>query len=473
MASRRDQLQSYQFLTQRVISAFVMRETDPAQSPLRRGIGAVFAGLMIAVMVGAAFGVYGLLTKMGSDTWKTDGAIVVEKETGATYVYSGGQLHPMLNYASALLDTVGATSSGTPSVFQESSSSLVGVPRGVMLGIPNAPASLPGASNTAGAPWTLCTAATAATGDATTTTLALSVAPAGAQPLGDKSLLVSDPETNTTYLIWHGTRYQIDKQVVPALFGIVSPIPGGTAWLNGLPRGADIGPITISGNGSPSPAVDGHRIGDLLVTQVGNGGVDYWLVLSDGLAPITELQKDIVAAGQSGQQPQQISVSDSTRLPQSTQLQPASGAAAPPERPPALAQLTDPTDPLCAAFTGAKQPPAVSIGGKLPVAGTGTPTGSGASNGAVLADRVVVPAGRAEVVRVMASATTAAGGYYLVTDLGIRYAIASDDVLKALGYQPSAAVAMPDDLVRLIPAGPALDPAAAKTPVSGASTGGS
>ncbi|MEN3308214.1 MAG: hypothetical protein V7603_4416, partial [Micromonosporaceae bacterium] len=41
MASRRDQLQSYQFLIHRVISALVMRETDPAESPLRRGVGAV------------------------------------------------------------------------------------------------------------------------------------------------------------------------------------------------------------------------------------------------------------------------------------------------------------------------------------------------------------------------------------------------------------------------------------------------
>src|SRR5690348_8776684 len=98
MASRRDQLQSYQFMTQRVISAFVMRETDPAQSPLRRGVGAVFAGLMIAVMVGAGFGVVGLITKVGSNTWKTNGAVVVEKDSGASFLYQDGVLHPMLNY---------------------------------------------------------------------------------------------------------------------------------------------------------------------------------------------------------------------------------------------------------------------------------------------------------------------------------------------------------------------------------------
>jgi type VII secretion protein EccB len=468
MASRRDQLQSYQFLTQRVISAFVMRETDPAQSPLRRGVGAVFAGLMVAVMVGAGFGVYGLLTKIGSNNWKTNGAIVVEKETGATYVYNSGQLHPMLNYTSALLDTMG----NGGGVFRESSAALVGVPRGVMLGIPNAPDSLPNAAHTAGAPWTLCTTTNSSATSLATTTLALSLAPAGAQPLADQGLLVRDPQTRSTYLIWHGNRYQIDSDVLPALFGIVTPIAGGTAWLNGLPRGADIDPIAVTHDGTPSPAVTGHHIGDLLVSQIGSGGVQYWLVFDDGLAPITELQKDIVV-GQGGAQPQPISVSDSTRLPRSTHLRPDTEAVAPPGRPPALAQLTNPSDQICAEFTNAKAPPSVSFGGTLPVAGTGTPTGSRTSTGAVLADRVIVPAGHAEVVQVMASSTTAAGGYYLVTDLGIRYAVASDAVLKVLGYQPGNAVAMPDGLARLIPSGPALDPAAAQTPVASTNSDGS
>src|SRR5258706_634875 len=97
MATRRDQLQSYQFMTQRVISAFIMRETDPVQSPLRRGVGAVFGGVMIAVLVGAVFGVYGLLTKIGTDPWQTDGSVIIEKETGATFVYRGGCLQPTPN----------------------------------------------------------------------------------------------------------------------------------------------------------------------------------------------------------------------------------------------------------------------------------------------------------------------------------------------------------------------------------------
>src|SRR5262245_59954113 len=98
MASRRDQLHSYQFLIQRVISAFVMQETDPAQSPLRRGVGAVFAGTMISLLVAAGFGVVGLGSKVGGADWRADGAVIIEKETGASFVFLAGRLHPTLNY---------------------------------------------------------------------------------------------------------------------------------------------------------------------------------------------------------------------------------------------------------------------------------------------------------------------------------------------------------------------------------------
>jgi type VII secretion protein EccB len=177
MATRRDQLQSYQFLTQRVISAFVMRETDPAQSPLRRGIGAVFAGIMITVLVAAGFGVYGILTKVGTTRWKADGSVVVEKESGASFVYFGGVLHPTLNYASAML-AAGRTS---PAVFRVSGESLAGVPRGVMVGIPGAPNALPAPRHRLALPWTICAAPDPGSSDrgANVVTLAVGTAPSG------------------------------------------------------------------------------------------------------------------------------------------------------------------------------------------------------------------------------------------------------------------------------------------------------
>jgi hypothetical protein len=92
VATRRDQLQSYQFLMQRVVSALVIHDTDPQQSPLRRFAGSAFAGLMIAVIGIAGVAVFGVLVQGGKKTWRSPQAIVMEKETGARYVFRNGVL---------------------------------------------------------------------------------------------------------------------------------------------------------------------------------------------------------------------------------------------------------------------------------------------------------------------------------------------------------------------------------------------
>jgi type VII secretion protein EccB len=457
MPSRRDQLQSHQFLTQRVISAFVMRETDPAQSPLRRGIGALFAGLMVAVMVAAGFGVYGLLTKIGGNSWRTDGAVVIEKDTGAAYVYQGGQLHPMLNYASALLAT------GTPGhpVFRESAAALRGVPRSIMRGIPYAPDSIPAAGSLAGGPWTLCSQVPDGSARPVTT-LALATTPSGTHAVADNGLLVRDPVTDSTYLIWHGYRFGLADSLLSGLFGVVTPVPAGTAWLNGIPRGPDIAPLAIPGLGTRSPAAPKYDVGQLLSSPVGSGGVQYWMVFSDGLAPITELQKDI-AVSQGAGKLAAVSVPDTNAIPRSKRLRRDDPIALPP-KPPALEPLGAVSEQICASFTGAGTAPAVTLGGAILA---GTPTRSRTLTGAVLADQILVPAGHAELIRVATGPSAVSGGYFLITDLGIRYAIATDDVLAMLGLTPALAMTVPDSLVRLIPDGPALDPADAAAPATG------
>ncbi len=469
MPSRRDQLQSHQFLIQRVISAIVMRETDPAQAPLRQGIGAVFAGVMVAVMVAAGFGVYGLLTKTGGAGWRTEGAIVIEKDTGAPYVFQGGRLHPMLNYTSALLAT------GTPGhpVFREPAGALADTPRGVLLGIPYAPESIPAPGQLANGAWTLCsqTAGSQAGPVTSRTVLAMAAAPSDGQPLGDHALLARDGDAGPTYLIWHGARFQVDTSLLSGLFGVVTPDPAGTAWLNAIPRGPDIAPLVIPRSGARSTAAPKYRIGQLLESPVGSGGKQFWMVFDDGLAPMTELQKDI-AISQGASEPEPITVPRTNALPRSGQLKSGDQAALP-EQPPVLAKLGGDHPQVCATFpadgaasspnTSSPNPsssggaPSVTLGGTL-VGHSATPTRSHTATGAVLADEVGMPAGRAELVRVPAA------GYFLITDLGIRYAIASNDVLALLGYSPALATDVPDSLIRLIPAGPALDPAAAAAP---------
>ncbi len=474
MASRRDQLQSYQFLTQRVISAFVMRETDPAQSPLRRGIGAVFVGLMVAVMVAAGYGVVGLLTKSGSKNWKTDGAVVIEKETGASFLYSSGVLHPMLNYASALL---AAGKPGSP-VFRVASNSLSGTPRGAVLGIAGAPDSLPARNKELKLPWTLCSVPTSSgTGRTTTVTLVVGQAPQGAQNVGGQGLLVADSASNTPFLIYQNRRYLLRSPniVIPALFGAATPTKVGKAWLNGIPEATDIGTIPVGDRkGQPSARVPNHQVGDLVATQTGTVE-QYYVVLDDGLAAITDLQKNIFTA-QYSVQPIQISLNEVTNAPQSTQLKPPTGDTAPPQKAPTLVSATAAGQTLCATTTSIGSPPTVSTGGAIDQSGPGIPTGSTSDSGTSLADRVVVPGGHVAVVRAVESPTATSGAYYLVTDVGLRFAVPNDQALQALGYQPADAVSVLAGLVLRIPAGPGLDPAAAVKPAgsgTGTGTGGS
>lgn len=466
MATRRDQLQSYQFLTQRMISAFVMRETDPAQSPLRRGVGAVFGGIMVTVLVGAVFGVYGLLTKIGNSNWKADGAVVVEKETGATFVYLDGVLHPTLNYASALL------ASGHPGVAARrvASASLSGVPRGVTIGIPDAPTSLPAASRAVGLPWTLCSArGTDSAGDPTTTvTLAAGTSADDTRALGDdQALLVRDRDTRATYLIWDGHRFQTRHPdvVVPALFGAAAdPTLVGTAWLNAIPAGTDLTTIPVDHRGAASP-VRGYVVGDIVVATSGTVP-SYYLVLSDGLAPITEVQRDILTA-QYPVRPKPISVSTATSAEHSSHDLEPGGGNPPPRHPPDLITLAN-SDLVCADFTDATSAPRVSVGGDPAQFAAAIPTRGRTAGGVSLADRVLVPPGRIEVIRTVPGSAPDAGAYSIVTDSGIRYPVPSQVVLAYLGYSTVHAVDVPASLVARLPTGPTLDPAAAVEPAPAA-----
>jgi len=93
-------------------------------------------------------------------------------------------------------------------------------------------------------------------------------------------------------------------------------------------------------------------------------------------------------------------------------------------------------------------------------------TGRG-PGGLPLADVVVVPPGQGAVVESMASSGQPAGSGALsfVSDLGRRYQLASRDVLGVLGYDRPPVVRLPAELVSRLPAGHALDPEAATSPI--------
>lgn len=470
MASKRDQLQAYQFLVQRAISALVTRETDPEQPPFRRPAGAAFTGVALAIVALACVGVYGMIVPGGNSAWRKDNTVIVEKETGTRFLYLNERLYPMANYASALL-VLGAH--GTTA--RVSRDSLVDVPRGPRIGIPDAPDSLPSADRLLTGSWSLCSspASDVAGSRIEESVLLAGVSPVGGQALGDQGLLVELVTTGERYLIWRGHRHKIHDYAAVGTGLALTAEPWarvGRPWLDVLPEGAPIGPLEVTDTGAPSSAVPGRadlRTGTLLVVQTSGAGLQYYLALTDTLRPITELQYDIqrahapILAAYPGSEPKAVPLAPSLAA-AARQLDPVDVAlgAAPANRP-AIALLRDREATVCASFDSGAPAPSLTVEPGLPPADPMATTTLRSATGTPLADRVYVPPGWAAVVEAMPSAQAPVGTLTVVTDLGRRYPLATPEVLTMLGYGAARPVRLPASLVARLPEGPGLDPAAA------------
>ncbi len=458
MASRQDQLHSYQFTVQRVVSALVMRDTDPARSPFRRTAGATLAGILLGALALAAVAVYGVLAPGGGTDWRDGGAVIVERESGARYVYVSGVLHPVPNYASALL-VIGSGEAHSVTVAR---ASLDGVPRGAPLGIPGAPDPLPDRGRLAGAPWAVCSARLA---DGPPESIVyVGRSPGGGVALADGTgLLVATPD-GTGYLVWRHNRYRVPRVALGALAWGAEPLtPVAPALVNSLAAGPDLAAPALPGGG-PSK-VPGLRVGQVVVETVPGGAKQYAVALADGLAAISELQAALLLA-ESGTPQKELSPAEFAAGLTAPPLIPT-GPLAPPASRPELARPQGADRGLCVTVGGPKDTlafdvPVSAAGGPVaaPVAASRAPAGS------VSADRVVVEPGRGAVVSAVPS-PHAPGALSVVSELGIRYPVPGTDVLTLLGYQGINPVPLPAGLVALLPVGPTLDPTAARTPTGG------
>ncbi|NLU78565.1 type VII secretion protein EccB [Micromonospora sp. HNM0581] len=456
MPSRQDQLHSYQFNVQRTVAALVTRESDPARSPMRRLAGAAMASTLVAVIGLGAAALYGLV-EGGGGTWRDAGVVIVEKESGARFVYREQRLHPVLNYASALL-IVGTQ---RPRTVLVSSRSIEGVPRGLPLGIRDAPDSLPPAARLATAPWTVCSVSSAGPELAVRSVLLVGGGGGGGRPLSRDALLLRDPD-GQLHLLWQQRRFHIrdTDRVLAALATTRSrPVPVAAALLNSVPAGLDLAPLNPPGLGRHSSRVAGARIGDVLVVSNSSGGRQYAVVLRDGLAGITELQAGLLLTRTGQREPEQLSLGRFATLPHVSDLVPV-GPDAPPAVPPRLV-ATDPST-VCVRIGGDTGPGELWLDVELPAL-TGAPEQSSAP---VNADHVLVEPGRGAVVESVASPGATGGAISVVTDLGRRYAFAGPDVSGMLGYADVRPVRLPAGVVSLVPAGAPLDPDAARRRVA-------
>lgn len=469
MPSRQDKLHAYQFSTQRVVSALTAQEPNPVEPLFRRPNNAVLASVVVAMLGLAGAAAYGQIVKDGPVEWRNPTAVFVEKDTGARYVYyqPDDKLHPVLNYTSALLIV------GSPNarVVSKSRKTLAKAPRGLPMGIPGAPDSLPGASDLVAKPWTLCSRS-AAGSRGPQTVLSVADQPRGGYPVAaakpgtaGEGILASAPD-NTIHLVYDNRRFAIpDTGTVRAAFGWRNHQPArlASAVLNAIPTGPDIKVPTVTRRGERSSRLDA-LIGQLFMAPVQGGGFQFKVALDDGAAYVSDVQAALLRADPNQPAPPiTLETAAFSKLPPSTKRLGESADALPPTVP----TLVTVSQSVCVTISTAPQAVStVLVDPAMPEAPPPGATPSTSGTRTALADGVAVPRGGGVLVEAAASPDAAAGSgaVSLITDAGVRYPLASREVSAFLGYQAVAPLRMSAGLVALIPAGPALDPAAAVDP---------
>ncbi|MDT8914348.1 type VII secretion protein EccB [Amycolatopsis sp. PS_44_ISF1] len=471
MWTQRDQIQAYQFLRRRLVSALVAADANHPTSPSRRLVLGTVLGLGVAVLVTAVFGVIGLLNPSGGKDWLAGGRVIVEDGTGARFVLGAdGAVHPVLNYASARL-LAGGNGDATVSV---SSANLGTAPRGPQIGIPGAPDSLPAAAVLATTPWSSCSRTT-------------QDAPASAEPLvavlvgvpgngvelpRDAGVIVRLP-AGDRYLVTGGRRYKLSNEAAAALqFDSYPTIAVSSRWIDTVPAGRDLGAIPVPGAGEPGPRVGtaGTRVGEVLAVvdaMAAPGAANsYYLVLSGGLQPIGQTEASLLvttsaneAAYDGRPAPVSVRAADVASVAKVAEPRTADPAAYP-DRIPGKAPITGNSVTLCA------QGGRIFVSADFPLPSGGRAITAAGRGDARVADQVFVPPSGGAVVTDAGSGTT-----YLVTDMGRKYPVASAPALASLGYGSVAGSPLPSGLLALVPTGPALDPAAAGQPVPSGGTG--
>lgn len=456
MASRRDQLHSYQFMVQRVVSALVFRKTDPDQSPFRRAGGAVFASVMVAVLALAVVGVIGLFTD-GVNNDVTDGkAVILEKETGGRYVYMDGTLHPVLNFASGALIVQGTT------IISRSRASLAELPRGAPVGIPNAPDSIPDRGRLLDGEWSLCArpGKTATNAEEINSVLFVGAQPLQGRELGPDEGVVAVLQTGERYLIANQHRFHIvEPELVTAIGGSDTDpsrsLRTEAAFVNSLPMGQPIEVPKVDGIGSAS-AVEGAEVGKIYRDP----GDRRFVALTDGWTEITRLQAVLIQSVTKDATVTEVPSPDSIGAPSATKLFPQATVDAPVmSSVPSILPLL-PNGSACATFANQSDAPRVLVDATVPTSG-GMKTSDMSENGTDLVDEVIIAPGHAALVESM-TGVEGSGTVGFVNDWGVFYPFASRELIKYFGYGESDIVKLPALLISRLPVGPRLDPEAAK-----------
>ncbi|MFD2420686.1 type VII secretion protein EccB [Amycolatopsis pigmentata] len=465
MQSRKDQVQAYFFVVGRLFSALTHGKPDILETPSRRfstgvTLGGVLGGLLIGI-----FAIIGIYSPGTTNAWEKPGSIIIDKETGARFLFLDGKLRPVLNFSSAKLATgSGSGSTSAAAIVAVSANSLSGVPVGPPIGIPGAPDAIPQPGRLDRGPWTVCV------GTGTTPAVTVLLGEHPGSPLADSEGLLVSTTDDSKYLLWRGTRYRLANSTVLAALGLNSttPLQVPANWLNPIPPGRDLTVPKIDGTGSPGPVIDGRQsiVGQIYEAKNPALGTDQvFVVRQDGLAPLNPTTESLLLSAPStknayaGGEVAPIPVSPAGMAAVPTAAGAADLAGYPSPMPhmvnDSLSQGTQP----CARFDVGGNP-----GTTLLTVPTGEVNASSAPAGkhlaGVTADQVGIPAGTGVLARDLPAQGASGGTEFLVTDFGVKFPLPGNSA-AALGYSDDSAADVPNQLLALLPTGPVLSPTAA------------
>jgi type VII secretion protein EccB len=452
--SRRDQVQAHSYVVGRLTSALVHGEPDAPESPTRRTTLGSFGGLMLAALAVAGSLIWGLISPSTAAVL-TAGELVMVKETGSRYIFAHHELHPVLNWSSAVL-LLGAN----PTIKALPAKSLAGVPQGQPVGIVGAPDALPPASSVNTGSWLVCAQQS---GEKPIVSLTIGMPVPVSSAKADAAGVAQTPD-GSRYLLYGGHRMKMDAPWIAAAVGLARApvIQVSAAWLNAVPAAPDLVPISVAGRGGPGPVLGGRstRIGQVLDAQNVGSASQFYLAASGGITPISPTQAAMLlgdpatigAYRGAPVAPVQVSAA-AIATATVVRLGLPDGSPAPHSPPPAF---TYGAKSPCMDYpaSGGAVPTLVSA---QPPAGAPPAVGQTAvSVGPQGANLITVAPGGGALVRPQAAPGVGGNSLFLVTDAGVKYPVPSATAAAALGYRASKAARLPAALLGLLPTGPAL-----------------
>lgn len=451
MQTKKDRVHAYQTLVGRMSAALLLGDTNYSETPARRALVGLVLGLVLALLVGVGFWVYGLINPGGNTVWRKPGVVLVEKESGARFVYQQGVLVPIRNHASALL------LQGTGAKIETiSRASLAGLERGQTVGIDGAPDPLPAPRSLVTTPWLLCLPRTGGVEVQGTGLMSMNANPdavngATTTPLGENEHMWVGSPDGKQYVLLRSVKLRLAEPLVAVVlgFGAGTPPTAPQAWLDAMPNGPDIAPAVVPEQGRTVRMEDGsQQVGTVFRQAAVTGAENFAVLRADGLAPVSRTEAALMLA-RSGRSAVEITAASMAAAPRSgddslTRRIPDLLATTPAptgERAFCLRQVPSGATVVSEAVTTGRTSawfgmndrvgPYLKPGSGMLVASVPAPTGAGTKP-----DR------------------------FLITDQGIKYRLADDDAISALGFGGITPQPLPAAVLAQIPSGPLLSRAA-------------